>query len=66
MLERLWRFLCNEGHCDVIWLDHLPQLEEPAWDGSIQQANVKTFYDRLVARASDQVWIPVLSVGGTE
>lgn len=29
-----------------------------------QQANVKTFYDRLVDRARDQIWIPILSVRG--
>jgi CelD/BcsL family acetyltransferase involved in cellulose biosynthesis len=29
-----------------------------------QQANVKTFYDQLVARARDQIWIPILWVRG--
>jgi len=29
-----------------------------------QQANVKTFYDRLVDRARDQIWIPLLWVRG--
>jgi len=29
-----------------------------------QQANVKTFYDRLVDRAPEQIWIPILWVRG--
>lgn len=29
-----------------------------------QQANVKTFYDRLVEHAPESIWIPILSVGG--
>jgi len=29
-----------------------------------QQANVKPFYDRLVKTAPEQIWIPILSVGG--
>lgn len=150
--ERLWRSLCEDGRCDVIRLDHLPEgsqtlktglevaaqlgwrshveqtfdspwrpLAPPpaAWDQGLarkfkanlrnrenrfqalgavkfeiatgadltralqiwydldsgswksqhgtavfQQANVKTFYDRLVERARDQIWIPILSVRG--
>lgn len=152
VLDRLWRFLCTEGTCDVIRLDHLPEgsptlltglkvaadlgwqshihqtfespwralLPPPAsWDEGLarkfkanlrnretriqalgevtfeiatgsdlkrafeiyyeldsnswksqhgsavfQQANVKTFYDLLVERAPEQIWIPVLSVNG--
>lgn len=152
VLERLWRFLCTEGRCDVIRLDHLPEgsptllaglkiaaelgwqshiyqtfdspwraLPPPpaSWDEGLarkfksnlrnresriqalgevnfeiatgsdlkrafeiyyeldsnswksqhgsavfQQANVKTFYDLLVERAPEQIWIPMLSVNG--
>lgn len=152
VIERLWQFLCTEGRCDVIRIDHLPEgsptlitglkvaadlgwrwhteqtFESPwrvlapppaAWDEGLkrkfksnlrnreqriqalgevtfeiatgtdleralriyydldssswksqygtavfQQANVKTFYERLIERAPEQIWIPVLSVRG--
>ena len=45
-------------------------LDSASWKSQhgtavFQQANVKTFYDRLVERAPEQVWIPLLSVRGT-
>jgi len=45
------------------------ELDSNSWkseSGSavFQQANVKTFYDLLVARAPEQIWIPILAVNG--
>ena len=45
------------------------ELDSHSWKSQsgtavFQQANVKTFYDRLVERAPEQIWIPVLSVNG--
>jgi CelD/BcsL family acetyltransferase involved in cellulose biosynthesis len=44
-------------------------LEASGWKGDggtaiACRSHVKAFYDRLVERASPQIWIPVLSVGG--
>jgi CelD/BcsL family acetyltransferase involved in cellulose biosynthesis len=44
-------------------------LDSGSWksqNGSavFQQANVKTFYDQLVARVPQQIWIPILRVRG--
>ena len=44
-------------------------LEASGWKGDggtaiASRAHVKAFYDRLVERASPQIWIPVLSVAG--
>ena len=45
------------------------ELDSGSWKSQagtavFQQENVKAFYDRLVARAPEQIWIPILSVGG--
>ena len=45
------------------------ELDSGSWKSRhgtavFQQANVKTFYERLVASAPDQIWIPILSVRG--
>ena len=45
------------------------ELDSHSWKSQsgtavFQQANVKTFYERLVDRAPEQIWIPVLSVNG--
>lgn len=45
------------------------ELEASGWKGEGHtaiacRAHVKAFYDRLVERASAQIWIPVLSVAG--
>ena len=46
------------------------ELDTESWksqNGSavFQQANVKAFYDRLVARAPERIWIALLKVNGT-
>jgi len=45
------------------------ELEASGWKGDggtaiASRSHVKAFYDRLVERASSQIWIPVLSVAG--
>ena len=45
------------------------ELDSHSWKSEhgtavFQQANVKTFYELLVERAPDQIWIPILSVNG--
>jgi CelD/BcsL family acetyltransferase involved in cellulose biosynthesis len=50
-------------------LETFYELEASGWKGDrgtaiACRADVKAFYDRLVERASPQVWIPVLSVAG--
>jgi CelD/BcsL family acetyltransferase involved in cellulose biosynthesis len=50
-------------------LETFYELEASGWKGEggtaiASRAHVKAFYDRLVERASSQVWIPILSVAG--
>ena len=45
------------------------ELDSSSWKSQhgtavFQQENVKTFYDQLVERAPEQIWIPILSVNG--
>jgi len=50
-------------------LEAFYELEASGWKGEsgtaiASRTHVKAFYDRLVERASSQIWIPVLSVAG--